>query len=706
LAQAFSRAFSGRCLSRRALRFSSGRFANIVAMKASAMTDYASTKASDDAGAAPAVSVVGALVDPDLLVRMQLTAMGLRGRLFLSKCCGCTPLRPAGLLICIYMLFRGIFSLMETFPSGVLIDFFPVVFSRFNSTNPFMALAYALLVVSGPVDIVASLLGVVGIVTRNASVAASVFIWMLVRMFFTIVFVVTVVGFDTPQLGVWWDLSIASVWLLMELYFIYIFFEVLLLTLLQGTVATSMLNLLGTAKKQARNFSHDRCGMLHLLAAMLQDEVCCNLLALGGVDVHRMAVELTRSLDDDQKTPGWAGDADMPLNREATEIIAASLQLQRLVGDDKLTADHVLMTLCGGGVIRFGRSSASVNSAAIRDELARRRAIERPATPPGAKLFGCLQLEETVAVYLVMQVAACIISIGCLAVFGRSIGSLWGLRTVPEMRSIELFASLSGILMGILAIWGISSNRSTRQEVRDEAKKHGVTHRQVAEANLDVAFAVVSLKEEVNDEGAVVSLSTQVGHRDKYHCGRQLGPIALPPSGGHCGPYGPQCESCNRFTPQAEVWLNILRRSVTFLGAYLVWDAAQLFVQLPMIGMLLTIGDICGANVHGLINISSMGLFTNAAPMHCSYRDILVIIKTFVYLLVDAYMFWGTLTLWHEYKYGWTTTDPRGIEYLDPIGPLPQSVVRQLSGLPLKPRERKFASDRLMDPSETRPLLL
>jgi hypothetical protein len=49
----------------------------------------------------------------------------------------------------------------------------------------------------------------------------------------------------------------------------------------------------------------------------------------------------------------------------------------------------------------------------------------------------------------------------------------------------------------------------------------------------------------VNDEGAPVSLSTQIGD---YYCGRELGCIAIPGSDGRCGPNdGPQCQSCVRF---------------------------------------------------------------------------------------------------------------------------------------------------------------
>lgn len=622
-------------------------------MKPTWGTDYESTKASD-AGAP--VSVVGALVDPDIMMRMRLTAMNLRKRFALTKCCGCAALKTGGLLICCYMACRGIISLMETFPTGALRDAFPVVFVGYSRNNPFIALAFFLLVVSGPLDIIASLVGILGIVTRNASAVAVAFIWMLIRMFFTVVFVAIVIGFDTPGLGVWWDLLIASVWVPIDLYFIYIVFEVLTMTLLQGTVANSMLTLLGNAQQQARIFSHDRCDVLHILAGLLQDKFCCDLLTMGGVDCNRLAADLTSVLQDQGQCLGWGGDADMPVTKNATELLVGSMQLQGMVGDDRLTADHVLMTLCGSGFIRFGPRSVHVNSLAIRNELAQRRANEGPQSPPGATLFGCVPLEETVAVWLVIQIASCIVSIGCLLIFGRSISVMGGLRTVKEMRTLEFFGSLSGVVLGLLALWGISTHRATRREVRDEAKKHGITQWQIAEANLDVAFAVVSMKQEQQ--------------------------------------------------PQVEKWLGILRRSVTFLCAYLAWDAAQLFVQLPMIGMAMAIGNTCGANIHGLINISRMGVFTNAAPMHCSLTDVFLILNVLIYLAVDAYMFWGALALWHEYQYGWTTTDPRGIEYLDPIGPLPQNAVRQLSGLPGRPRERKFASDRLMEPSETRPLLL
>jgi len=60
-------------------------------------------------------------------------------------------------------------------------------------------------------------------------------------------------------------------------------------------------------------------------------------------------------------------------------------------------------------------------------------------------------------------------------------------------------------------------------------------------------------QENLNDEGAPVRPGRDVGHENKYYCGRNLGVRAIPGSDGRCGPSnGPQCASCKRFAARGQ----------------------------------------------------------------------------------------------------------------------------------------------------------
>merc|ERR1719240_336194 len=53
--------------------------------------------------------------------------------------------------------------------------------------------------------------------------------------------------------------------------------------------------------------------------------------------------------------------------------------------------------------------------------------------------------------------------------------------------------------------------------------------------------------------------------------------------------------------------------------------------------------------------------------MHCSAKDYHLLGWGLGLVLLDLYMMWCFVSLWHEYAFGWTTTDPRFAMYLDPF---------------------------------------
>merc|ERR1719231_256233 len=76
------------------------------------------------------------------------------------------------------------------------------------------------------------------------------------------------------------------------------------------------------------------------------------------------------------------------------------------------------------------------------------------------------------------------------------------------------------------------------------------------------------------------------------------------------------------------------------------------------------------------------------APMHCTREDIFLVIALIAWMVLKLYMCWCQLALWHEYSYGWTTTELRGYSYLDPFMPIAKDKLRLMAGLPKVPHKR------------------
>jgi len=429
-----------------------------------------------------------------------------------------------------------------------------------------------------------------------------------------------------------------------------------------------MVSVLYASEKLAVQYGSTTCDKNHLIAALLMDNESRQLLEYGGVDVQRMDSELQTG------SSFLAGEKygvedlfdshdPLPYGPDATALLAEAAREQWKAYEYRLTADHLLLALTSGGSVVMspkGKRLQEVNGRVMSDEgepivfpvpqgRAMREFIEEAHReqsaepgPPAAPVFGCLPVEECVMVYVAVQSFFCLLSVGCVLFLGRSLGVMAGLRTVNEMRLIELFSSVLGLLLGVLALYHIFSHRQARVEIRQAAHSKGARWA----SELDEAWSAV------------------------------------------------------RTNPKAPEWLDQMKAGATFLSLNLGWNIAQLFLDVPVFFGVLTFGDVCGSYTYGLMRASSTHL-QSLSPMHCTGNDLLVIGLLAGWVVLKLYMCWCQLALWHEYAYGWTTTELRGALYLDPLAPLPKGTLRQLAGLP------KVAQKRLGDPvNEKTPLML
>merc|ERR1711957_222686 len=149
----------------------------------------------------------------------------------------------------------------------------------------------------------------------------------------------------------------------------------------------------------------------------------------------------------------------------------------------------------------------SWNNAVAHAELGQRDPDRRVQGSPGATLFGCLPLEETVVLYTLVDVVVSAVSLVCLLLLNRSFGSLLGLRTVQEMRTVEIVVSCISLVLGIAAIAGMWSHRSARYRIKEIARDANVGW----DRELDEAFGAVLASD--RDEGQKLLIMLKKGSR-------------------------------------------------------------------------------------------------------------------------------------------------------------------------------------------------
>lgn len=592
-----------------------------------------------------------------MLGSMQLSAVELHGWVTGARCCcSVLPLSVGGVIGCCLTLARGMCALFEI--CGVV----KLVFRAHDWGSPFLSVAHCLLFIGGVGDVAAALLGLVGILARNPLLFLAFVLWGITRFPFWLLFAVFTTTFDTPDIGQAFTFMIAVALVIFDLYLLFVSFEVLLVVTWKGTVSVSTSDTLVLAQRAAIRSGAASCDRCHLVIGLLQDPICLDFLRVGGVDGQVLLQELEEVCGQRYGAGEWMQHTEMlPLGLDATSLIAAAARLQWHAGESKLTPDHLLLALCAKGEVMvmpahsyLGPNMASgqhaghcraVDVVAMRAaHLANRRKLEAlTQAVPGAPLFGCLPLEETVAVYLAVQLIVSFMAVCTIIVFGYGLDVLFGLGLKPTTNTylLECLTGIVDAILATLALVGIHGHRLARWDLRNAALEAGARW----DTELDVAYEAAS------------------GHVDR------------------------------------ERWRRKLKRGADWLLPTVGWSIVQLFVDVPIIITSLTLGDICGAYEHAIPDISHSGWLRYRMPMHCSGFEWMEIACLFTLLMVRLYMCWGLLALWHEYAYGWTTTDLRGAAYLDPFVPLPQAAIRFLAGLP------RYAQRRLGGP-EAAPLNL
>jgi hypothetical protein len=294
-----------------------------------------------------------------------------------------------------------------------------------------------------------------------------------------------------------------------------------------------------------------------------------------------------------------------------------------------------------------------LNSKAVRDHLAQLSnqtdAGRLPAGPPSAPLFGCLPLEECILAYTVLHVALSAGAIINIALFGNSLGTLIGLRNMPEMQVVEFPIATLALLLGLLALNSILTHRQTRFAIRKAAyQATGVW-----DTDLRTTF-------------------------DKV-----------------------------RGDPNAHHWRQRLFKSGHVLGLFTIWMPFQVIISMPVILMYLADSNVCHAYWSGVSWVSNARVMPQThfqAPLHCTGRDMLVLGASAAGALFQMYICWGVIALWHQYAFGWTTTDMRGLVYVEPSA-IPEGLSRKLAGIGQQPTAKRGRPANV-PATEATPLLL
>lgn len=91
------------------------------------------------------------------------------------------------------------------------------------------------------------------------------------------------------------------------------------------------------------------------------------------------------------------------------------------------------------------------------------------------------------------------------------------------------------------------------------------------------------------------------------------------------------------------------RRSIFAVLIFFIFSLLRIAFFIPITGMTLITRDTCGIYVYALssISVSRPG---GSAPLHCSGSDFFALLVVLGFVAFDAYMTWGYLRLWREYR--------------------------------------------------------
>lgn len=543
---------------------------------------------------------------PDTMMRMQLSAIGMSSWLPRARCCGCIPTSIGGLLICCWITVCGAVALLES------MDSLHIAFRRYDSQNPFVSIAMFFYFLQGIGDFAGGIIAFCGIVGHQPMIVLGFIVWLGVRCILGFYVMLVIAAFNTMQVHGLWMMFFFFFMAVISLYCFFQTLEVLLSVTLHGTVDEPVLHVLDWAHQRARESGSATVQKEHIIDVLLQDHLYKARLERLGFG----AKQLEAGSPYGGRAVQSPSSARMVMGHDALALVAAAAWIQREVCEPKLSVDHLCSAIAG----KTPEHHAQLNIKQTEEEL--------PEGPPGANIFGCLPLEESLIVWIIFMIVIDFLSLCCLIFLDRGFGALLGLRTVGEMRNIEFFSSLTGLLLGCWGLYGIFQHRTARWAVKCAAYRLPRSPHNW-ENGLDDAFNKV------------------------------------------------------RNTPDGAKWLSMLKGGSQKFGLLLVWSVLQLFLDIPIYGMAIVVGNVCSFYTHGIANVAHLGLYNGGiSPLRCSHSDVILLWWVATWMVFSVYMCWTMLALWHQYAYGWTSTDMRASAYLDPISVMSQESVGALATFP------------------------
>jgi len=368
------------------------------------------------------------------------------------------------------------------------------------------------------------------------------------------------------------------------------------------------------------------CEKRHVVAAILMNDEMKEMLRCAQVDTRRMEVEIGVPFDM-RLDPKPSSFLDVvPLGPDTEAVLRAGMQVQTQLADEVLSFDHFLSALCGDGeiTVKPGNSGAllldnmlryKVDTRSIKEQVRKLREQVDEVQAESAeghsgvpKLFGCFPLEEAIIIYAKVRIVFAVISFVFLLLGGKG-----GHADFYALRILEGIVCILCVAFNAFGLSAIGSHRHGRKDIFHAATSAlARSGRDALELDLGKAFDVV------------------------------------------------------REAQAAPVWVAQLKRGAYRLAWLLLWAFLELLLNIPILAVSLVEADVCKSYAHGISTFSSARLvpMRTQVQMHCTRADITALGSIGIVYGVQAYMCWAVLALWHEYAFGWTTTDLRGAAYL------------------------------------------
>lgn len=570
-------------------------------------------------------------------------------------------------MICALLLVRG---LIEVYVGTAEID--TTAYYQFDTTGYYYGVA----------DIIFGLGGACAIAAKSPAITAAFVAWLGLRVVIEVLGALLVTVWYWPaDLYGYLAASFFIVQVLFDVYFVVFGIDLLLTVTFQGTVSPLCAALLSNARRLALACGDTSCDKAHLIYVLLQDPVSSRLLQLGGADLDHIQNQLPNPFSsltvatrvDESKAWNWV----VPLAADADSVMRAATTIQQLDGDKQLTVDHVLLALCvggqlsipsrNGGVEANAPNKCAIDDRAIKEHLAQMRLAENAYEGEHevvwehrklgkhhvTVVFGFLPLEPTVLTWCFLKIAAAV-CLGLLAIcvwICVAFGVLdWEHdvffrgAVLMETKRMEAVGRVLGLVFGFIGARGIFTHTKARELIEDKAAK------------LDV-----------------------------------------PESAGLR-----KCFEALRGDQEAPTLLKSLKFGAACMKILFYWNLIELVIEVPILGMKLMMDNVCGVYLHSLYAASAQRGASNV-HVQCSEVDK----AAFWFFLwevagcaVQLFFTWLIYVLWHKYQHGWTSAEPNDFSTLHPCTALPDSISRNLAGLP------RYVA-RFHDPhGEAKPLLL